>query len=450
MANKVGEDYSLARVPQSARRPFYEVLILRIGALACVSQVMLGAALGYGLTFWQAFWATMLGSVILQVVSWGLGAAACREGMSISLLSRWAGFGKLGSALIGGAIAISLMGWFGVQNGFFADGMYKATNVLTPGTWSLITGIAVTVITVYGYRFLSITANISTPLFLFALGWATYNLLSGQDIGTLINDTEPAGPLMTMPAAITMVAGGFIIAAVTTPDISRFMKASKDVFWMTLIGTFFGELLVNMIAVLMALSLRTSQVFDLMMALTGLLGASIVIFSTIKMNDINLYSSSLGFSTLLNAIFNKRFDRRYLTWVIGIFGTIASMLGILDNFIGFLIYLGIAIPPVAGIMVVDYYILKRDRKELDTTRAQGILPPSCEAYNPITLIVWLIAVIVGWGTSELGPFNADYGIPALNSLVTGAIAYWVAMSWQAKAKGVEAVHFRQVSNLDKD
>lgn len=52
MANKAGEDYSLARVPQSARRPFYEVLILRIGSLACVSQVMLGAALGYGLTFW--------------------------------------------------------------------------------------------------------------------------------------------------------------------------------------------------------------------------------------------------------------------------------------------------------------------------------------------------------------------------------------------------------------
>lgn len=47
------------------------------------------------------------------------------------------------------------------------------------------------------------------------------------------------------------------------------------------------------------------------------------------------------------------------------------MLGILDNFVGFLIYLGIAIPPVAGIMVVDYYLLKRDRRELDTTRAAG-------------------------------------------------------------------------------
>lgn len=217
---------------------------------------------------------------------------------------------------------------------------------------------------------------------------------------------------------------------------------------MTLIGTFFGELLVNMIAVLMALALRTSQVFDLMMALTGLLGASIVIFATIKMNDINLYSSSLGFSTLLNAIFNKRFDRRYLTWVIGVFGTIASMLGILDNFISFLIYLGIAIPPVAGIMVVDYYILKRDRKELDITREQGVLPSSCEAYNPVTLVVWLLAVIVGWGTSELGPFHADYGIPALNSLITGALAYWIGMRWQAKAKGVDTVHFRKVAHLD--
>lgn len=448
MANKMGEDYSLARVPLSARRPFYEVLIIRIGSLACVSQVMLGAALGYGLTFWQAFWATMLGSVILQVVSWALGAAACREGMSISLLSRWSGFGKLGSALIGGAIAISLMGWFGVQNGFFADGMYKATNVLTPGTWSLITGIAVTIITVYGYRFLSITANISTPLFLLALVWATYNLLSGQDISVLISSAEPAGPLMTLPAAITMVAGGFIISAVTTPDISRFMKSPKEVFWMTLIGTFFGELLVNMIAVLMALALHTSQVFDLMMTLTGLVGASIVIFSTIKMNDINLYSSSLGFSTLLNAIFNKRFDRRYLTWVIGIFGTIASMLGILDNFIGFLIYLGIAIPPVAGIMVIDYYLLKRDRKELETTRAKGELPPTCEAFNPITLIVWIIAVIVGWLSSELGPFNADFGVPALNSLLASALLYWIGMRWQARIRGVDTVQFRKVSHSD--
>ncbi|MFR4831227.1 MAG: hypothetical protein ACLUA4_00060 [Bifidobacterium sp.] len=62
-------------------------------------QLVLGASLGYGMSFWGAFWATMLGSVLLQVISWALGTAAAREGLSTSLLSRWTGFGKMGSAI---------------------------------------------------------------------------------------------------------------------------------------------------------------------------------------------------------------------------------------------------------------------------------------------------------------------------------------------------------------
>lgn len=450
MAGNTGEDFSLARVPATARRPFFEVLIIRIGALACVSQVMLGAALGHGLTFQEAFWATMFGSVVLQVVSWAMGAAACSEGMSTSLLSRWAGFGKIGSALIGGAIAISLMGWFGVQNGFFASGMFQATGVLNNWIWSIITGLAVTVITVYGYRFLSMTANISTPLFLFALFWAAYELLFDKqiDLGFLMSSAQPSGTHMSMPAAITMVAGGFIIAAITTPDISRFMKGPKDVFWMTLIGTFFGELLVNMLSVLMALALHTSDVFQLMMQLTGLLGAAIVIFATIKMNDLNLYSSSLGFSTLLNAITGRSYNRSNLTWIIGILGTVASAMGIMDHFIEFLIYLGITIPPVAGIIVIDYYLLKRDRAVLDTTRAEGKLPDTCELLNPVTLVAWVLAALVGLFTSALGPFNADVGIPAINSLVASAVFYWLGMTIYPKTAGNTFARFKQVRYLN--
>ena len=114
MAPENDIDYSLSRVPDEAKQPFWRILFIRIGAICCVSQLMLGAALGYGLTFWDAFLATMLGSVLLQVVSWALGTAAAREGLSTSLLSRWTGFGKVGSALFGGVVAISMVGWFGV------------------------------------------------------------------------------------------------------------------------------------------------------------------------------------------------------------------------------------------------------------------------------------------------------------------------------------------------
>ena len=68
-------DYSLSRVPENAKQPFWRILFIRIGALCCVSQLMLGASLGFGMTFFDAFLATMLGSVLLQVVSWALGTA---------------------------------------------------------------------------------------------------------------------------------------------------------------------------------------------------------------------------------------------------------------------------------------------------------------------------------------------------------------------------------------
>ena len=69
MANEpIDNDYSLSRVPEGAKQPLWQILMIRIGAICCVSQLVLGATLGYGMTFWGAFWATMLGSVILQVV----------------------------------------------------------------------------------------------------------------------------------------------------------------------------------------------------------------------------------------------------------------------------------------------------------------------------------------------------------------------------------------------
>ena len=179
MAPENDIDYSLSRVPDEAKQPFWRILFIRIGAICCVSQLMLGAALGYGLTFWDAFLATMLGSVLLQVVSWALGTAAAREGLSTSLLSRWTGFGKVGSALFGGVVAISMVGWFGVQNAVFGQGMaeivpftdFLGTQEILPGImagitpeyifWAIITGLGITLLVVFGIKAI---ANFATVI----------------------------------------------------------------------------------------------------------------------------------------------------------------------------------------------------------------------------------------------------------------------------------------------
>lgn len=412
----IGDDYSLTRVPMSARQSLWSITIVRVGALATISQFMLGATLGYGMTFWQAFWATVLGSVILQIISFLLGYAGAREGLSTSLLSRYTGFGRYGSSIIGAVIAIACIGWFGVQNSVFAEGLVHATEGrLSLPLAATITGLGVTVLVIFGFKLLSITATITVPAFLVAVGFGVYYVLSDYSFTDLLT-AAPAGDVLTMGAAATMVAGGFIIGAVITPDFSRFAKSGKDVFWMATIGVLVGELGINMIAVLLALAARTNDIVNIMVQTAGWFGAFVVVLSTVKINNLNLYSSSLGFTNIFDSLFNMKLNRGKVTLVIGVIGTLLSIIGILDHFVTFLVFLGVLVPPIAGIMVVEYFILKTNRKELDETREKGELP-EVGKLHPITIIAWIAGFAAG--------YTIEIGIPSINSLLISAVVYYV-------------------------
>lgn len=101
-----------------------------------------------------------------------------------------------------------------------------------------------------------------------------------------------------------------------------------------------------------------------------------------------------------------------------------------------------AIPPVAGIMVVDYFILKRSRATLDESRAKGELPAKVEKWNPIAIVSWVAGFAVGEITSLM-----NIGIPGLNSLVLAGVLYWVAMKAYASAKKVDTVTFAETDQV---
>ena len=439
-------DFSLVRVPKEHKQEFWRILLIRIGAICCVSQLMLGASLGMGMTFTDALIATLLGSVLLQVLSWAIGAAAAKEGLSTSLISRWAGFGVKGSAIFGAVVAISMIGWFGVQNSVFGQGMadiIPVTDFLGSSEiaiWTVVTGLGITVLVVFGIRAIAHLATIFVPLFILAVIYAAYVMLQTNDLGTLMNTTPP-GAALSMGAAVTIVAGGFIAGAICTPDYARFLSNSKQVFWMTLIGTFIGELGMNMTAVLLAHATGTENVVDLMMATSGFIGVLIVVASTVKLNDINLYASGLGLMNAANALSGKKLNRNILIVCLGAVGTTLSVIGIINYFTDFLILLGVAIPPVAGIMVIDYYILKRSRKDLDESRALGKLPAKVEVWNPVAIVSWIVGFAVGQTTVII-----NLGIPGLNSLIVAGLLYFAIMKILAKIKNVEVVEFKKVDS----
>lgn len=413
------DDYPVSRVPLSVRLPFLNVALVHIGMLTALDQFMLGAVLGHSMTLGQAFLAIFIGSAIFGVVTVGLGYAGMKEGMSGSLLARWCGFGRIGSVLIGLVIAVSLIGWFGVQNAVFAKALNFAMEDKLGFGWSAaLSGIALTLLVAFGFRALRFTAKIAVPMFVIVVGYISIMTLSGHNIAELIA-SAPNGEAISISAGATMVVGGCIVASLITPDMTRYSQKGKHVFWMTMLSIIVGEFMVNGLAIIIARALNTADVVTIMSQAAGGIGLIAVIFSTLRVNDINLYSSSLGIANAIEGVTGKKLRYVSITLVIGVIGTLLSVAGILDRFIDFLTLLGVLFPPIIGVMLVDYYILRTHKTLLETSRAEGQLPDSAQT----PLIGWpaIIASTVG----AIVGLAFEWGVPAFNSLLAASLLYLV-------------------------
>jgi cytosine permease len=417
MASSVGvDDYALTRVPSSARYSWWSVAVQRFGQVSALSQFLLGATLGYGMGFWQGFLALTLGAVILEVVCIFVGVIGVKEGLSTSMLGRWTGFGRAGSALIGLAIGISLIGWFGIQSAVSAQGLAALVGGLPAWGWSLLFGLVVTAVVLRGFSSMAWTAYVTVPAFLILVGWSIISELSRHNVSTLVNQPAP-GPHLGLLAGTTVVAGGFIVGAIITPDMTRFNRNIGDVVKQTLLGITLGEYVIGLAGVLLAHAVRSSDVTTIVTSSVGWVGILVVVAGTIKINDWNLYSSGLGLVNFVGTVFGRKLNRGIATAVIGIIGSVLAAAGILDKFTEFLTVLGVAFPPIAGIMVAEYFIVRRWRPELEAARLAGRLPEDAPMWVPATLLIWLAAGLVGQ--------YVTVGLPSVNSLVVAFVLYVV-------------------------
>lgn len=418
MASHVGvDDHAMTRVPESARYSWWSVAVQRFGQISALTQFLLGATLGFGMTFWDAFLALTLGAVILEFVAILVGIIGVREGLPLSVLARWTGFGRGGSALIGLAVGISLIGWFGIQSAVSAQGLAQLIGGLPEGLWALLFGLFVTAIVLRGFRSMAWTAYITVPAFLALVGWSILSELTKHDLGTLVASAPP-GPTLTLLQGTSLVAGGFIVGAVITPDMTRFNRTVGDVVKQTLVGITLGEYAIGLAGVLLAHAVKTAEITTIVTSSVGWIGILVIIAGTIKINDWNLYSSGLGVVNFVATVFGRQVHRGAVTALIGVAGSVLAAVGILGSFTSFLIVLGSAFPPIAGIMVAEYFVVRRWRGDLEAARATGDVPATAPDWVPATLLIWLAAALVG--------LFFDIGLPSINSLVIAFVLYVVA------------------------
>jgi cytosine permease len=438
------DDFALTRVRPDAQKPWFGIAVQRFGQVSALSQFLLGATLGYSMTFGEAFLALLLGSIILEVIMCIVGIIGQKEGLNTALLARWTGFGEIGASLVGLAIGVSLIGWFGIQSAISAESL----EALMPGVmpvwvWSLIFGLAVTAIVAFGFKGMQLLANITVPLFLILVGWSVITELGRHDLGELLTGPAP-GPTMSVWAGTGIVAGGLIVGAIITADMTRFNRSRADVIKQTVVGVSLGEFVIGLSGVLLAHAAASGNIVAIVTSSIGFVGLIIVITGTLKINDWNLYSSSLGLVNFISTAFGKNLHRVTTTIVLGVVGSVLAAAGILGQFSSFLIILGVAFPPIAGIMVAEYFIVRRWRPELDATRASGRLPDTAPRIVPATIAIWVISALAG--------YIITWGIPPVLSLVLSMVLYVVAgkLGW---VRGVGVAHTSQLeerSDFDAD
>ncbi|WP_037361801.1 purine-cytosine permease family protein [Amycolatopsis orientalis] len=411
------DDFALSRVPRARRYHWFSIAVQRFGMLSSLASFLIGATLGFGMSFWHAVLAITFGAVILEVLTVFTGIAGQREGLSTSVLARWTGFGRAGSSLIGLAISVSAIGWFGIQNAVSARGLAGLLGGLPAWGWALLFGLAVTAIVMFGIGSMAWTAYLTVPAFLALAGWSIVVELSKHNFADLLA-ARPAGPEMSLLQGTSIVAGGFIVGAVITPDMSRFNRSGKDVVKQTVLGISLGEYVIGLIGVLLALALKTNDVIAIVTSTSGFLGTLVIVAATLKINDWNLYAASLGIVNFVDQVFGRRVKRGAVTLVVGVAGTVLGAAGILDSFTQFLTLLGVVFPPIAGIMVAEYFLARTWRADLRDSRETGGLPASSPVWVPAGLAVWAIASLVGQ--------FVDWGLPSVNSVVVAIVLYVAA------------------------
>jgi len=430
----LADDFALERVPTQDRKPMRVVLWIELGIVTAMSEFVVASALGYGMTFWEAFVATCIGTGLLLAISVLTGIAGTNEGLPSGLLARWCGFGRYGSCLISLVVVIGCTGWFGVQNAICAVAISRATHgFLNFTVASALTGGILIIIATLGIHWISKTASIVVPIFLALVVYGTYDVLASASLSAIVRMPAP-GPHLSIFTGASMVAGGMMIGAVIAPDFTRYCRTRGDVFWVMFISLVVGEFGLGMASVLLSHAARTNDVISILFGIAGWLGVTVVVLATLKLNDLNLYASSLHAANAIQLVFGYRINRGILTIAVGIAGVLASVLGILDHIVGFLVLLGVIVPPIGGIVIADYFILRRDRTALEETRESLKLPATCESMNPVGLLAWIAGIAVG--------YFWNWGIAALNSIVVAGVCYFLLMKLAAVLAKQPNKHFQ--------
>lgn len=263
-------------------------------------------------------------------------------------------------------------------------------------------------ITAYvGSKGLSVLSNFAAPLiFIMSLvgaGLATSSVGGWSQLSVLSESCK--GGSVTFSVAVVAVVGAFATGGIIQPDITRFCKSAKTSVIATIIGFIVAQGGVITAGYIMCVVAKTGDVATALLGILGGWSLLILIFAQWTTNDNNLYSSSLAICSLF-----PKFNKHIVVLVVAAVAILAGATGVVNNFVAFLSFLGVTVPPVGGVVAADYFIMKKMNYNFGKGTRYGFI-------SIPTVISWLAGAAVG--------NFVHWGIGAINALVVAFVLYLI-------------------------
>ncbi|MGL5254498.1 MAG: cytosine permease [Brevinema sp.] len=397
------EKNSFEKVSENKRVHWINIMFIWLGSMICIPSLLEGGAKVEFLSPGGIFWSSLIGYMILAVIVYFQGSQGADLGLPTDKLAE-SSFGKKGGSFIVSAlIALSLIGWFGIQTAITGKAIAQIlafSNISVPvAAVSIACGILMMTNAIYGYNSLVLLNNISVPALLILCGYGVYSSYTTLDIGAKVAFSswfEIKDSMTSMLKGIDFTVGGLIVGAVISANYSRYSRSRKDTGLSGLVGIVPAGVVLAMIGAMMTIAAGESD-FTIVLGRMGypVLALVVLILATWSTNVGNAYSGGLALTNMLNL----KDDKRYLaTCIAGGAGIILAITGILDNFINFLLLLTKGITPVVGVMFADYWIVGKGKASSWKPKSGWYLPG---------VIAWFIGFTIHYfirGGSET--FNA--------------------------------------------
>ena len=435
----------------------YNIAALWIGMSVCIPTYMLASGLiAGGMNWWQALLTIGLGNIIVLIPMILNAHAGTKYGIPFPVLAR-ASFGTIGSNIPALLRAIVACGWFGIQTWIGGQAFNSLITIIFPDWASFSLGPAIGFMIFWGMNVYFIVKGIESIKWLESFG-APFLLLVG--FGLLIWAYVNAGgfgPILDQPSkfatsgefwkffipALTGMVGFWATLSLNIPDFTRFAKSQKSQMLGQAIGLPPAMIIFSFIGIAVTSAtviIYGEAIWDPVTLLSKFENPIVVAISLVSLIIATL-TTNIAANVVSPANDFANLSPKHINFVKG--GLMTAVLGIMmmpwkllsdysAYIFGWLIGYSSFLGPIAGILICDYFIIRR--KKLN---AKDLYHPNGE-YNyrkgfnlkaVYALIAGVFVALIGLIIPEVS-FLYDYAW--FVGFAVAFLVYWFLMNNQMK------------------